>query len=231
MGALEQLCQPQLLPGPGLRPGAADSGSGPAAHGSRGAARSWRSTARTPTAGPSTAASRTSVLRPGTALMCCGFTSFTSNPASSSTSHTGFQYTPVASIATAVTPSATSQPASSPSDASNVKNVRTSLRRDRPAPGVRTQAVTDRLCTSSAGTPLDQHLHRPPPSTDMDGPARAESRPRCISCSKQQSRTRITPHAMVLPGLRAPIPNGVTTDPPPTPPPRAADRKGRHRLV
>ena len=43
--------------------------------------------------------SATSVLRPGRFRECAGFTNNNSNPASSSTCQTGFQYTPVASIA------------------------------------------------------------------------------------------------------------------------------------
>jgi hypothetical protein len=58
-----------------------------------------------------------------TALMCCGFTSICSNWPSS-TAHTGRQYTPVASIATCVTPCSFNQSASSSKAPVNVPKVR-----------------------------------------------------------------------------------------------------------
>ena len=56
-------------------------------------------------------ASVTSVLRPGTCLTCLALTSVHENR-SSRIAQTGFPYTPVASIATSVTPCASSQSAS-----------------------------------------------------------------------------------------------------------------------
>ena len=65
---------------------------------------------------------------------------------SSSTYHTGFQYEPVASIATSVTPSAANQSAIASSPEVKDGNVRVSLRRPPPpGPGVRTQATTSSL--------------------------------------------------------------------------------------
>src|SRR6266511_512047 len=55
------------------------------------------------------AASPTSVLRPGRIFTCRALTSSSSNPRSSSTYQTGFQYCPVASITTWVTPWSPSQ--------------------------------------------------------------------------------------------------------------------------
>src|SRR5215471_4942632 len=56
-------------------------------------------------------ASLTSLLRPGTFLMCAALASTSSN-SPSSRCHTGFQYTPVASIAMCVQPASRSQSAS-----------------------------------------------------------------------------------------------------------------------
>ena len=53
----------------------------------------------------------TSLLRPLTCFVARGFTRWTSNPAPSSTSNTGTQYTPVASIATVRTPHEPRNPA------------------------------------------------------------------------------------------------------------------------
>jgi hypothetical protein len=63
----------------------------------------------------SQAASTTSVLRPGRILTWRALTSSNWKPASSRTYQTGFQYWPVASITTWVTPSAVSHPASASS--------------------------------------------------------------------------------------------------------------------
>jgi hypothetical protein len=80
----------------------------------------------------------------------CALTSINSSPAAASrTCQIGFQYTPVASIATWVTPSPTSQSRSSRNEAVNVRNRRTVETRSPSAPGVRTQAITVFLCTSN----------------------------------------------------------------------------------
>src|SRR6266540_2539358 len=98
----------------------------------------------------SQAASPTSVLRPGRILTWWALTSSSSSPRSSSTYQTGFQYCPVASITTWVTPSAASQSASASRPAVNVAKVRTSWRRPRLwGAGTRTQATTSSLPTSS----------------------------------------------------------------------------------
>ena len=76
-------------------------------------------------------------------------TNFNSKPRSSSTYHTGFQYDPVASITTSVTPSAANQSAIASKSAVNVENVRVCLSRPPPSAGVRTHAVTSALPTST----------------------------------------------------------------------------------
>jgi hypothetical protein len=82
-------------------------------------------------------------------LTCRALTNMSSKPASSSTYQTGFQYWPVASITTWVTPSWASQTASASSPEVNVRNVRTSwVRPPRPS-GTRTQATTSSLATSN----------------------------------------------------------------------------------
>jgi hypothetical protein len=69
-------------------------------------------------------------------------------PRSSSTCHTGFQYWPVASITTWVTPSTASQSASASSPEVKVGYVRISWRRPLLPAGTRTQATTSSLATS-----------------------------------------------------------------------------------
>jgi hypothetical protein len=61
----------------------------------------------------------------------------------------GFQYWPVASITTRVTPSPASQAASASSPEVNVWKVRTSWARPPPPSGTRTQATTSSLATSN----------------------------------------------------------------------------------
>jgi hypothetical protein len=61
----------------------------------------------------------------------------------------GFQYWPVASITTWVTPSAASHPASASSPEVKVWNVRTSWSRPPCPSGTRTQATTSSLATSN----------------------------------------------------------------------------------
>jgi len=70
-------------------------------------------------------------------------------PASSRTYQTGFQYWPVASITTRVTPSPASHPASASNPEVKVGNVRTSWARPPRPSGVRTQATTSSLATSN----------------------------------------------------------------------------------
>src|SRR5205809_2940763 len=64
---------------------------------------SWPSTDHAAVAPLSHSASRTSVLRPGTAFRCCAWTTNNSKRPSRML-YTGFQYTPVLSIATCVHP-------------------------------------------------------------------------------------------------------------------------------
>src|SRR5215218_3506710 len=97
----------------------------------------------------SQAASQTSVLRPGRILTCRALTNNSSKPASSRTYQTGFQYWPVASITTRVTPSAASHPASASNPEVKVGNVRTSWARPPRPSGTRTQATTSSLATSN----------------------------------------------------------------------------------
>ena len=95
------------------------------------------------------AASFRSLLRPGTFRMCCALASTSVNDSSSSrTCHTGFQYTPVASIATCVQPASVSQAASSSRPAVVVANSRCSVVTFRPA-AMRTHAFTHREWTSN----------------------------------------------------------------------------------
>jgi hypothetical protein len=94
--------------------------------------------------------SATSVLRPGMFFTACALTSSNSHPPTASrTCQTGFQYTPVASIATWVTPSATSHSRSCRSESVNVANRRTVEARPPFEFGVRTHAITVFLCTSN----------------------------------------------------------------------------------
>jgi len=98
----------------------------------------------------SQAASATSLLRPGKIFTCLAFTSSSSKPRRASrTYQTGFQYWPVASITTWVTPSAPSQAAISSNAPVNVENVRISWRRRPAPPGVRTATTTSSLPTSN----------------------------------------------------------------------------------
>src|SRR6266508_2510292 len=76
-------------------------------------------------------------------------TSSSWKPRSSSTYQMGFQYWPVASITTWVTPSPASQAASASSPEVNVWNVRTSWSRPPCPSGTRTQATTSSLATSN----------------------------------------------------------------------------------
>src|SRR5215831_11777417 len=93
------------------------------------------------------AASFTSVLRPGTFFTCAAFAKTSSKLLSASTCHTGFQYTPVASIATCVQPFASSHSPNSTRLAVVVANVRTE-RNTSPPSAKRTHATTVSLCTS-----------------------------------------------------------------------------------
>src|SRR3954463_16252826 len=98
------------------------------------------------------AASATSVLRPGTLCMCAAFTSNNSKSASNA-AKTGFQYTPVASSATCVTPASVSQPANTLSPAVVVENCRVVDALERPdGRGARTFAITVSRCTSRPAT-------------------------------------------------------------------------------
>jgi hypothetical protein len=85
-------------------------------------------------------ASLTSVLRPGTFLMCIAFAS-TSSKLPSSTCHTGFQYTPVASMATWVTPCSVSHSDNAMSSFVVAPNVRTSCATE-PSATTRAHATT-----------------------------------------------------------------------------------------
>ena len=85
-------------------------------------------------------------MRPGRIFTWWALTSFTGNARSSRTNQTGFQYDPVASIATSVTPSAANQSAIASNEPVNEENVRVCFRRPRPPGlGVRTQATTSSL--------------------------------------------------------------------------------------
>ena len=93
--------------------------------------------------------SLTSVLRPGTLRKWCALSNQHSNR-SSSAWNTVFQYTPVASIPTSVTPASASHTASSESPGSVALNVCVCCsNRRRPWPGTRVVATTLSRCTSS----------------------------------------------------------------------------------
>ena len=136
-------------------------------------------------------ASRTSVLRPEHVLTCCRVDQHQlERSASSSTYHTGFQYTPVASIATT---SPTRQPASAAARASD------SRRGERPSLVLPTTAGTARrahtrhhrvLCTSrpahrSTSTSTTTSL-RP---AEQSGPGRSHQLKRVLHVLEAQSRT------------------------------------------
>ena len=95
------------------------------------------------------ALSATSVLRPGTCLTCCGLTSTTACPPSSSSANTGHQNTPVRSRTTRSTCRSRSQALSAPRSAVIVPNVRTSRRAVPSGWVTSTHATTVRLCTSN----------------------------------------------------------------------------------
>ena len=97
------------------------------------------------------AASDTSVLRPGTCLTWRALTSTHAN-SSSRIAHGGFQYTPVASIATCVTPCAFSQSRSPSRPCTVVLNSATSSSRPPLPSGTLTAAVSSALCTSKPPT-------------------------------------------------------------------------------
>ena len=86
-----------------------------------------------------------SVFLPGIALRCCGFTSIGSN--SPSKFHTGFQYTPVASMATLVTCHSRSQVTSSRNSPVVVPNRRLCFSL-WPSALMLMQATTVAFCTS-----------------------------------------------------------------------------------
>jgi hypothetical protein len=92
-------------------------------------------------------ASLTSDFRPGTLRTCCALASTSSNEPSSMC-HTGFQYTPVASMTTCVQRCSSSQVESSQSAVVVVANERTSCV-TRPSRAIRAHATTTSLCTSS----------------------------------------------------------------------------------
>lgn len=101
------------------------------------------------------------------ALTCSGLTTNSGHPppATSSTLKTGFQYTPVASIATAVTPAMASQAASCSRSAVIVPNCRTSSTASPVTGSERsTQATTVFVCTSNpAQQAWTTFIRTPPP--------------------------------------------------------------------
>jgi len=93
-------------------------------------------------------ASLTSVLRPGTFLMCRAVARTNVN-VSSSRCQTGFQYTPVASIATCVQPCAVSQSDRASTAVVVVPTAATTCSVSPLARAMHAQATTLSLCTSS----------------------------------------------------------------------------------
>ena len=92
-------------------------------------------------------ASLTSLLRPGTFFTCAAFARSSSKSPSERICQTGFQYTPVASIATGVTPFSASQSANPNRPAVVAAKVFTSVT-TLPSLASRTQATTVSLWTS-----------------------------------------------------------------------------------
>src|SRR4051812_28482752 len=136
-------------------------------------------------------ASSTSLLRPGTIFTCWALTSFSSaNARSSSTYQTGFQYDPVASITTCVTPSATNHSVIASSDAVKDENVRVCLRRPRPlAAGARTHATTSFLPISiPAHRSTNTSTAASSPSAHTNGPAGPTDQRRCEACTRTTVR-------------------------------------------
>lgn len=123
------------------------------------------------------APSLASVLRPGTFLICAAFTSSTSNP-SSSTQYTGFQYSPVDSIATCVTCHCSSQSRSARRSPVLVPNVARVAYRFRPSPGTRTQALIVSRCTSKPHT-RSRMTSILPPSSSFGGTTAFQTLP-CV---------------------------------------------------
>src|SRR5262249_16036746 len=101
----------------------------------------------------------TSVLRPGTALMCCGFTSTLVRP-SSNRLNTGCQNTPVLSRATTWTRSVSNQSESTNRSAVIVEKVRTSRWSVPSGWVISTPATTVFVWTSSPAQRRSDDLHR-----------------------------------------------------------------------
>ena len=112
--------------------------------------------------------SRTSVFRPGTALMCWALTR-SSSKRPSNRFQIGCQYTPVLSIATWVQPAAASQSAKASRSSVIVPKVRTAWRGRRPGRGVTRQATTVFLCTSSPQHRSYSASMAPPSEWQPDG--------------------------------------------------------------
>src|SRR5215207_9033643 len=122
-------------------------------------------------------ASFTSVLRPGTALTGWALAS-TSSKSPAKTAQTGFQYTPVASIATAVTPWPVSHSESRSNSAVVVAKVSTN-RTTPPASAKRTQAtMVSRWMSSPAQRVEDVHDRLPLRTAPAGSPGQSNSRMR-----------------------------------------------------
>ncbi len=156
-------------------------------------------------------ASLTSVLRPGTLRMCAALASTSSNSASS-TCHTGFQYTPVASIATwraVVLGQPVGQREQLGGGGAEAAHLLMHGRRDAAHAGhdgvlVHVQARTARV----------EHLHEN--LLAVAGRRRQSSSSK--STSRASGRRRPLPHCGVLAGLRVQLLNGLV-----------APRRGRPR--
>ena len=122
-------------------------------------------------------ASLTSVLRPGTCLKCRALTIHTSN-SSASTLNTGFQYTPVLSIATWVTPKPVSQAAKASRPASVVAKVLSGVA--RPRRWTRRTSDDNTLVDVQAGTTLEHDFHLVPPVTALAYPIVWTACPTCL---------------------------------------------------
>jgi hypothetical protein len=92
---------------------------------------------------------------------------------------------------------------SSLSVAVNVKNVRTSDRRDRPGPGLRTHAATERICTSKPAQRSTSTSTTSPFLSDRIGPVRAEPSNQGVSRARSNNHGPTSrPASWCHPGYR-----------------------------
>jgi hypothetical protein len=142
-------------------------------------------------------ASLTSDFRPGTLRTCCAFARTNSN-APSRTCHTGFQYTPVASMTTCVHCCSSSHAESSNSAVVVVANERTSCV-TFPSTVIRAHATTTSLCTSSPAHYRVQNFQAPLADRDLEASIAERDRDRSSEPSCADDRGSQRCHAPTLP--------------------------------